>query len=384
MPASPSLVEALSQTAQQRQQSMVQDLRVLVEIESPSDDPAAVNRAVDWVERQATALGGEVERYPQQGFGDHIELRCGPPSPRPAVLLLGHLDTVWPLGTLATMPFKIAAGRVCGPGVLDMKAGVIMALHAISMLSAANALDREIVLWLVSDEEVGSTTSRPLTEQLAKSCGAVLVLEPGQGLQGAAKTWRKGVGGYTVRVHGIASHSGVDFEKGHSAITELARQVLTIATFTDLGRGLTVNPGVISGGTRSNVIAAHAMCHVDIRIMQLADAALIDAKMRSLTPHDTSCSIEIDGGINRPPMERSEKVLALYSQAKDIARRIGFDLEEQGTGGGSDGNFTAALGIPTLDGLGGVGEGAHATSESILLDELPRRTALLTALIQSV
>ena len=376
----PATLLSLTNAVQPR---MLHDLRSLVEIESPSDDPAAVNRAVDWVEQYARQLGATTARHSQHDFGDHLEARFGSGT-RPPILLLGHLDTVWPLGALASMPFKIEQGRAWGPGTLDMKGGVIMALTALSILLKQNSLDRQVILWLVSDEEVGSTSSRPLTEKLAGEVGAVLVLEPGQGLYGAAKTWRKGVGGYTVRVHGVASHSGVDFEKGHSAVIELARQILKIRDFTDLSRGLTVNPGVISGGTRSNVIAAHALCEVDVRIKQLTDAEHIEQLMRSLLPVDPACRLVSEGGINRPPMERTEKVLALYSKARDLAQQIGFELREEGTGGGSDGNFTAALGVPTLDGLGTVGEGAHATHESILLDELPRRTALLAALIQSL
>jgi glutamate carboxypeptidase len=265
-----------------------------------------------------------------------------------------------------------------------MKAGIIMALHALRMLQEAQGLDREVVMLLVSDEEVGSTSSRSLTESIAKQSRCALVLEPGQGLYGAAKTWRKGVGHYNVRVHGVASHAGVDFGKGQSAVVELAHQILRIASFTDLERGLTVNPGVISGGTRSNVVAAHALCEVDVRIQRLSDADGIESLMHSLQPVNPQCRIEVEGGINRPPMERSEAGLRLYEIARRIAAEIGLDLKEEGTGGGSDGNFTAALGVPTLDGLGAVGEGAHAVHESILLAELPRRTAILAGLIAQV
>ncbi|MBV9669412.1 MAG: M20 family metallopeptidase [Acidobacteriales bacterium] len=370
--------------AQEQNANMLSALRQLVETESPSDDRDAVNRAVDLVEQLARGVSAKSLRHAQPEFGDHLELRFGSSSSAKPLLLLGHLDTVWPMGTLASMPFQLKDDRAWGPGVLDMKCGVIMALTALRMLIDAGALGGEVILLLVSDEEVGSTSSRPLTEAIAKQCSAVLVLEPGQGLYGAAKTWRKGVGQFIVRVHGVASHSGVDFEKGHSAVIELAHQVLKMQKFTDLQAGFTVNPGVISGGTRSNVIAAHAMCEVDVRIQRAADAERIEQLIHPLTPQDPSCRIEISGGINRPPMERTAKVLSLYHRAHDIAQAIGFELREEGTGGGSDGNFTAALGIPTLDGLGAVGEGAHAVHESILLDELPRRTALLAGLIQSL
>lgn len=368
--------------AKSAKDEILADIRALVEIESPSDNRDAVNRAVAWVEQRAKSLGGVTKRHSQPEFGDHLEIHFGKSSEKPTVLLLGHLDTVWSMGTLSHMPFKIEKKRVWGPGVLDMKSGVVMALHAVHMLQQAEALDREVILLLVSDEEVGSESSRPLTEEVAKKVGAVFVLEPGQGIGGAAKTWRKGVGEFVVRVHGVASHSGVDFTKGQSAIIEMAYQILKIKEFTDLKRGLTVNPGTITGGTRTNVIAEYAECHVDLRVQKMADAARIEKKMKALKPKNRQCKIEVEGGMNRPPMERSKGVLKLYGMAREIASDIGFALKEEGTGGGSDGNFTAALGIPTLDGLGGVGEGAHAAHESILLDELPRRTALLAGLIQ--
>lgn len=380
LPANVLLQHALSVRKQ-----MLEDLRALVEIESPSDDQAAVNRAVAWTAQKGERLAIKSQRFPQAEFGDHLQMRFGRKSHRrPPLLLLGHLDTVWPLGTLRRMPFRIEQGRACGPGVLDMKAGVVMALYALQMLDQAGGMDREIILHLVSDEEVGSGTSRPLTEAAAEKMAAVLVLEPAQGLEGAAKTWRKGVGDYTVRVRGVAAHAGVDFDKGQSAIAELAEQIVRITAFTELERGLTVNVGTVRGGTRTNVIAAEAECGVDVRIRKLADAARIEKKMRSLKVSNKQCKLEIEGGINRPPMERSKAGLSLYAIARDIATELGFVLKEEGTGGGSDGNFTAALGIPTLDGLGGVGEGAHAVHESILLEELPRRTALLAALLQRI
>jgi glutamate carboxypeptidase len=225
-----------------------------------------------------------------------------------------------------------------------------------------------------------------MTEKLAKECAAVLVMEPSQGITGALKTARKGVGDYRVRVTGKASHSGVDFEKGESAILELARQIGAIAKFTDLKRGITVNPGVIQGGTRTNVIAAEAMVDVDVRIAKMNDAKLLDKKFRGLRTFNKKCKIEVSGGVNRPPMERTGKVAGLYKEAKRLAASLDgkWALEEKATGGGSDGNFTAALGVPTLDGLGGVGEGAHAVHESVILAEIPRRTALLAGMISSI
>ncbi len=298
-------------------------------------------------------------------------------------MLLGHLDTVWPLGTLARMPFRIAKGRVWGPGTLDMKAGVAMAMTAIEILRTTGAEHRPIVMLLNSDEEVGSPVSRPITEKLARDCAAVFVLEPAQGLGGAYKTARKGVGDYTVRVKGVAAHAGVDFERGHSAILELAHQLETIRTFTELDRGLTVSPGVIRGGTRTNVIAAEAEAEVDVRIARAADAARIERRFRRLRVRDQGCVLAVEGGMNRPPMERSRATESLFRRAQKLAEGLGFRLDEAATGGGSDGNFTAALGVPTLDGMGAVGEGAHASHESVLLKELVPRTALLAEMIRT-
>jgi glutamate carboxypeptidase len=219
-------------------------------------------------------------------------------------------------------------------------------------------------------------------EATAKDCEAVLVLEPSQTIKGFLKTARKGVGDFTIRVRGLASHAGVDFEKGHSAIVELARQILELEKLVDLSGGITVNPGVIQGGTRSNVVAAEASAHVDVRIARLADGAELEKKFRCLKPFNSACTLEVSGGINRPPMERTAGTVRLFEMAREAGRSMGMKLDEASTGGGSDGNFTSALGIATLDGLGAVGEGAHAVNESILVEELPRRAALLAALIQ--
>ena len=263
-----------------------------------------------------------------------------------------------------------------------MKSGIAFFLYAVRALRELDIpVARRVVLQVNSDEEVGSESSRPLTEEAARRSSAVLVLEPGTGLSGKIKTARKGVGAYTVTVHGRASHSGVDFENGASAVVELARQIERIAGFTNLQRGLTVNPGVISGGTRSNVVAAEAWAEVDMRIARLKDAPPLDKKFRGLRPFDKRCSIQVTGGLNRPPMERTPAIRKLFGIARDCAKELGVKLEESSTGGGSDGNFTAALGVPTLDGLGGVGEGAHAANESILINRIADRTALLAMLL---
>jgi glutamate carboxypeptidase len=354
-------------------------LRDLVLVESPSDNKAAVDEAVRLVASLAQSIGGRVRLHRQKHFGDVLELRFGPAhSSRKPILLLGHLDTVWPLGTLRTMPWRMNDGRFYGPGVLDMKSGVAMALAAIRALNQLG-ISRPITLLLNPDEEVGSPVSRPITERLALASQCVLVLEAAQGL--ACKTARKGVGDYHLHVTGVASHSGVDFGKGHSAILELARLLQTIAGFTDLRRGITVNPGVISGGTRSNVVAEHAFADIDVRIARANNATRVDKLFRSLRCADPGCKLEVTGGINRPPMERKPGIVALYKQACRLAADLGFQLDEASTGGGSDGNFTAALGVPTLDGLGAVGEGAHAAQESIVIEHLVPRTALLAALL---
>jgi glutamate carboxypeptidase len=390
MPSQTDSPSALTYLAfcQQHESEMLSLLRKMVEIESPSDDKAAVDRMGAFLAEVFERLGGRVTFYPEKAAGNHLKVEfpggaSDGASGKP-VLLLGHFDTVWPMGTLAKMPFRMEAGRAFGPGVYDMKAGITMMIFALRALKESGAAHRPVTILLDTDEEVGSTTGRPIVEATAKDCEAVLVLEPSQGPQGHLKTSRKGVGDITIRVRGRASHSGVDFEKGRSAIVELARQLLEVVKFTDLSRGITVNPGVIQGGTRSNVIAAEAWAEVDLRIARAADAKELEQKFVALKPFDPDCSIELSGGINRPPMERTEGTVRLFGIAKEIAATMGCKVEESSTGGGSDGNFTSALGIPTLDGLGALGEGAHAANESVVIHELAQRTALLAGLIRSL
>jgi glutamate carboxypeptidase len=373
---------AIQAHVQSRHQWFRSTLESLVQTESPTEDRAAVNAAVTHVEQIARTLGGRIKRHKQRIFGDVLELRFGPSrSTRKPIMLLGHLDTVWPMGTLAGMPWREENGRLWGPGVLDMKAGVAMALTAISTLKELK-LERPIFLLLNSEEEVGSPVSRPFTESLAQQSAAVFVLEPAQGL--AYKTARKGVGAYHVEVTGVGAHSGVDFTKGHSAILEIAKLVQTMSNFTDLSRNLTVNCGVLSGGTRSNVVPSEAHAEVDVRIAKASDAKHVERLFRSLKVSDPHCKLKIAGGINRPPMERKAGTIALFKQARKLAAELGFELNEASTGGGSDGNFTAALGVPTLDGMGAVGEGAHAAHEHVVVEHLVPRTALLAALLATV
>ncbi len=371
----------------ERSDAIVSTIRELVEIESPSDNKAAVDRMAEAVAQKFSQLGGnaDIRIHPAKDFGNHLQIDFDFPGKSAAkpVLLLGHYDTVYPLGTLAAMPCRAVDNKLTGPGVFDMKSGIALMLHALAALQDWHkGLPRPVTVFLVSDEEVGSDSSRALTESLAKKAAAVLVLEPAYGSQGAVKTARKGVGGYLVKVTGKAAHAGLDFQKGVNAILELARQIEKISSFTDLKKGLTVNVGVVSGGSRTNVVPSEAAAQVDVRIARIKDAAGIDKQMRRLRPFNRKCKIEITGGINRPPMERTAGVSALYAQAAAIARELGWKLGEAAVGGGSDGNFTAGLGIPTLDGLGAVGDGAHAPHEHIVISELPRRAALIAGLIE--
>jgi glutamate carboxypeptidase len=369
--------------ASSKQEEIIALIRRMVECESPSDSPAAVDRFVDLVAEEIAGLAA-VKTHRGGRFGRHLVADFKLPGRKKdgRILVLGHSDTVWALGTLAAMPFRENGGRLWGPGVLDMKSGLAFFLFAVRALRDLDlAVPNRVRLQLSADEEVGSESSRPLTENNARRSKAVLVLEPGTGLEGKLKTARKGVGDVTVTVHGRASHAGIDFDAGASATLELSRQLVRIAGFTNRRRGITVNPGVIRGGTRSNVVAAEARAEVDLRVVRMRDAAGLESKFRALRPFDKRCRIEVAGGINRPPMERSAGIARLFHTAQRLAREVGVELEESATGGGSDGNFTAALGIPTLDGLGGVGEGAHAPGESILIDRIPDRTALLAKLL---
>lgn len=379
-------MDAILTRAQAAVPATISLLEELVKCESPSDDAAAVTRCMDLLAARTAGLA-TARTFAGGRFGRNLLLtfQLGGPKKkkkRGRILAVGHGDTVWPVGTLRTMPWKQEGGRLWGPGVLDMKAGLAFFVTAMRLLREEDApVARQVALWVVSDEEVGSEVSRPLTEKLALESSAVLVAEPGTGLTGKLKTARKGVGDYTVAVRGKASHAGVDFAAGASAVLEAAKQIERIAGFTDLAKGVTVNPGVVSGGTRTNVVAAEARIEVDIRISRMKDYAALHRKFLSLKAVDKRCTVEVSGGLNRPPMERTKGVAALFRAAKALAgEHLGLELEESATGGGSDGNFTAGLGIPTLDGLGAVGEGAHAANESILVDRIADRVALLALL----
>jgi glutamate carboxypeptidase len=383
----------------QQQAAILDTIEQLVTLESPSDVKAAVDRVSTVLASRFGELGGKVTVHKAEKFGNHLQVSFAGKErphlsqearemghPRKPILLLGHMDTVYPVGTIAKMPFRVSKGRIWGPGVFDMKSGIALALHVIEALLQWNdgMLTRPTTVLLVSDEEIGSTSSRQITEKLAKESEAVLVLEPAAGPNGAVKTARKGIGEYTLGVEGVAAHSGLDFQKGHSAVIELARQILRLYEMVDLKRGTTINAGRISGGGRVNVVPAEASAFIDLRVRTKKDAERVHRQLMSLRPFDRQCQVNVTGGLNRPPMERTGATMALCKKAAQVAHELGWKLEEAAVGGGSDGNFTAAIGIPTLDGLGAVGDGAHSAHESVAISELPKRAALLAGLISSI
>src|SRR5580658_9104108 len=354
--------------ARTRQKEIIALIREFVECESPSDHPPSINRFVDLLSESVTDIA-KVKKF----NGGHARLEFTLPGTKKVgqILALGHSDTVWTLGTLRTMPLREQKGRLWGPGVLDMKAGLAFFIFAARALREIDVpVARKVVMQVNADEEVGSDSSRALTEEAARSSNAVLVLEPGTGLEGKLKTARKGVGDYTLTVRGKASHAGVDFANGANAIVEMARQLERIAGFTQLDRGVTVSPGVVHGGTRSNVVPAECRAEIDIRAPRDRDRVYLEKKFASLKPFDKRCTVEVTGGLNRPPMERSSGVRKLFKTAEKLAAELGVTLHDSATGGGSDRNLAAALRVPTLDGLGAVCEGAHAPNASILINRI--------------
>lgn len=360
-------------------------LKLLVETESPSHDKAAVDRVGVIVAEEARKLDAQVEVIPNNETGDHVLARFPSPSERGAkgeggILLLCHMDTVFPLGTLPKMPYREADRKIFGPGTLDMKAGIVIALAAIEE-EQRSGLNRPVTLLCTSDEEIGSLTSREHIEKLAKESSLALVLEGGL-VDGSLKTWRKGVGEFWVKVHGRAAHAGGDHEKGRNAIEEMAHQVIAIQKLTDYSKQTTLNVGVIRGGTVSNVVPEEALIQVDVRVMQPGEWERLDDEMKKLMPVLDGTSIEISGGLNRPPMPFDDTMKATFEKAKSIAAQIGIELKAGGTGGASDANFVAPLGIPVLDGLGAVGEGYHSEREYIFADSLEERAKLIAALLR--
>ncbi|MBZ5551501.1 MAG: M20 family metallopeptidase [Acidobacteriia bacterium] len=352
----------------------------LVKMESPSDDKAAIDRLVDWLSRKFRSIGVTSKVHHVRGYGNHLRLGAG--RGRRQVFVLGHTDTVWPGGTLKMLPFTIEGNRARGPGIFDMKASIAafyFALKAIRDLELETP--RRIVALFDSDEEVGSHSSRSLILSEARKSDHVLVLEPSISPHGGLKTARKGVGVFRLRVRGVAAHAGIAHEAGVNAIEELSRQVLRLQAMTNRRLGTSVNVGLITGGTRSNVVPAEAEIEIDVRVKTAREGERLTRRIYGLRPLNPGAKLEISGGINRPPLERTARIAALFRRAEAIGRELGLRLSEGATGGGSDGNFTAALGVPTLDGLGVIGDGAHSVDEFIQLDRLPERVALLTRLL---
>lgn len=364
--------------ARQHDAGVVDTIERLVALESPSTDKAAVDRCGAELVRMLRDLGAVVETIPQPERGDHVRARFGG-GERP-VLLLGHFDTVWPLGTLKKMPLKREDGRLQGPGTFDMKAGIAIGLSAMAALRATGTPHPPVTMLWTTDEEIGSGTSRTLIEDEARHARAVLVLEPALP-GGGLKTARKGCGEFEVTVHGIAAHAGLDPGKGASAIHELAHQITSIERLQDLPRGVSVNVGIVSGGSRPNVVAAEAQAIIDVRAPTREAADRVEAAIRALHPARAGTRLTVQGGFDRPPMERTPAVAHLFGVAREVASSLGGEIREGSAGGGSDGNFTAALGIPTLDGLGAIGDGAHAAHEHVHLESLPFRVALVAGLL---
>ena len=363
---------------------MVPTLARYVQQESPSEAPAAVASLVALIAADFAALHPRIRQHRFQHYGPALQIDFPGPRRSPRLLLLGHTDTVYPLGTLRAVPWRERASRLYGPGVFDMKAGIVQALFALKALAAHGPLPCHVTLLLVPDEELGSPASRALTTRIALGSSAVLVLEPALGPQGACKTARKGTARYTLCVHGRAAHAGLDFARGASAIVEAAHQVTAIARLSRPQRGLTLNPGLISGGTRANVVADRAEVVVDVRFLTASQAARVDAALHKLRPRDPRCRLQLLGGLDRPPFERSQATVHLYRMAAQAAAQLGFHLAEASVGGASDGNLTAALGVATLDGLGAVGDGAHTPREFVFARQMPRRASLLAALIAAL
>ena len=362
---------------------MLATLRRFVTAESPSLEKAAADRCCDVIAAEWNKHGVRVERITQKHRGDLLRIAHAPAKSRPSgqLLVLGHYDTVYSTGTLGKMPFRVKGGKAYGPGTFDMKAGIVQALFALQALQQAETLLRKRIVFLwTSDEEIGSEASRKFFEAEARRSDAVFVLEPSFGPEGLLKTARKGVGEAELIVHGRASHAGLAPQEGINAIHELARQLVRIEKWSDLRRGVTINAGIIEGGTRTNVIPERARAVLDLRALRVSDMRSLEERLHELRPLQTGARLEITGGFDRPPLE-SKMSAALFERARLLASQMNLTLGECTVGGGSDGNFTAALGIPTLDGLGAVGDGAHSSREHVLINTMPTRAALLAAVL---
>ena len=378
-PSAKKLLKALRrQTA-----DMVACLRRLVECESPSLEKVAADRCCGVLAKEWSGLGARVERVAQKKRGDHLRIVWAPAgsAQRGQILVLGHYDTVYASGTLRTMPFRVKSGRAYGPGVFDMKAGIVQALFGFRALLALRApLRKRIVFLWTSDEEIGSGSSRALLEAEARRSDAVLVLEPAFGARGLLKTSRKGVGEMELTVHGRAAHAGLAPQDGVNAIHELAAQISRVEKWNDLKRGITANADIVEGGSRTNVIADRARAVFDLRALRVADMREVEKRFRTLRPVHRGAKLELRGGFDRPPLERAMSA-ELFAKAQACAAELGMGIGECCAGGGSDGNFTAALGVPTLDGMGAVGDGAHSPDEYVVVAKMAERTALLALML---
>ena len=366
-----------------RRQAMVDELDALVRMETPTHDKAAVDRCGRWLQARLEGLGAEVERIPQQQVGDMLLAAWHSDAPGPAILFLTHSDTVWPLGTLAARPPRIDdEGRYFGPGAIDMKGGIVIVLRALRGLLERDELPRRPVRMLVtSDEETGSRHSQRLIMDTAADCGLVLVMEPAT-KEGALKTWRKGVATYDVHAEGRASHAGNAPEEGINAIVELAQQITAINAMNDLQRGASVSVTVVEGGITTNVIPPRATAKVDVRALSVRAQEAVDQAILGLQPRVPGARLTVTRHHRRDPMERNERMMATFAQARAIGEALGLSVREDGSGGGSDGNFTAAAGIPTLDGLGPQGDGLHAEHEHVIINSLPQRAALIAGILR--
>lgn len=372
--------EALLKFCQGEESWLVETIEALAVLESPSTNKAAVDRCGDAIADRFVAIGGHVERLRQRERGDHLRVEFAADPAAPQVMLLGHFDTVWDVGQIERMPVVRAADKLHGPGVFDMKAGIATAMLAMRAMAATGARHPRVVMLWTTDEEIGSATSRGTIEDEARRSNAVLVLEPSLP-GGGAKTSRKGCGDFEMVVRGVSAHAGIDPGKGASAVHELGHQIVALQALQDLARGVSVNVGVISGGTRTNVVAGEAHASIDVRVPTMEDAERVEKAVRGLTARTPGTSVGLTGGFGRPPLERTPQVAGLFETARNVARGLGVELQEGGTGGGSDGNFTAALGVPTLDGLGPMGDGAHALHEHVLVSDLAWRAAFVAALV---
>jgi glutamate carboxypeptidase len=378
----------MPQTDVGRSEDLLSELAAWVKLETPTTEASAVNRLMDVAEAELTRAGASLTRIPgRKGFGDNLIARAasgGPSSDAKPILIAGHLDTVWALGTLDVMPYRVNGETAHGPGIYDMKAGSFLALHVVRSILRQQVLTRRpIVLLLTPDEEVGSPTSRELIEREAASAAAVLIPEPA-GAGGACVTARKGVGRFVLRVEGLGAHAGGNFQDGASAVVELAHQLLAIHGMVDLERGITLNAAPVWGGTRPNVIPPEAGCEIDLRVNSAADGERMERAILDLSPRTSGCRLNVEGGMNRPPFAETAGISMLYEKARAVAGEIGIKLPKQHRGGGSDGNFTAAMGIPTLDGLGCPGAGAHVRHEHIIWRDLAPRAALMAGLLETL